>query len=62
MGKRVFRTKLCDMLGIEYPILSAGQVSALIDEIKPAAQVLDEMVEQAAGIIVNQLPQNVIVK
>jgi len=62
MGKRVFRTKLCDMQGIEYPILSAGQVSALIDEIKPAAQVLDEMVEQAADIIVNQLPQNVIVK
>ena len=24
MGKRTLKTKLCDMLGIEYPILSAG--------------------------------------
>ena len=26
MSKRVLKTKLCDMLGIDYPILSAGIV------------------------------------
>ena len=40
----------------------AGQVSALIDEIKPAAQVLEEMIEQAADIIGSKLPNNVVVK
>ncbi len=40
----------------------AGQVSALIDEIKPAAQVLEEMIEQAADIIGSKLPNNVAVK
>jgi len=34
----------------------------LIDEIKPAAQVLEEMVEQAADIIAAKLPQNVVVR
>ena len=131
MGKRVLRTKLCDMLGIEYPILSAGmgptligesagapvelvvavseagglgvlggagftvdelqkaireikaqtdkpfgvdlllpkhldvgglagQVSALINEIKPAGQVLEQMVEEAVDILTNKLPGNVV--
>ena len=32
MGKRVLRTALCDMLGIEYPILSAGMGPTLIGE------------------------------
>ncbi len=32
MAKRVFCTKLCDMLGIEYPILSAGMGPTLIGE------------------------------
>jgi hypothetical protein len=40
----------------------AGQVSALIDEIKPAGQVLKEMIEQAADIIGTQMPQNVVIK
>ena len=131
MGKRIFRTKLCDMLGIEYPISSAGMGPTLIgektgapvelvvavseagglgvlggsgytvdelqiaireikaqtdkpfgvdlllpkhldvggalgmkdvDEIKPAAQVLEEMVEQAADIIAAQMPQNVVIR
>jgi len=30
MGKKILRTKLCDMLGIEYPILSAGMGPTLI--------------------------------
>jgi len=37
----------------------AGQVSVLIDEIKPARQVLEEMVEEAVDILTEKLPQNV---
>jgi NAD(P)H-dependent flavin oxidoreductase YrpB (nitropropane dioxygenase family) len=40
----------------------AGQVSALIDDIRPAAEVLEEMIEQAADIVGSQLPQKVVVK
>ena len=32
MARPVLRTKLCDMLGIEYPILSAGMGPSLIGE------------------------------
>lgn len=32
MGKKILRTKLCDMLGIEYLILSAGMGATLIGE------------------------------
>jgi NAD(P)H-dependent flavin oxidoreductase YrpB (nitropropane dioxygenase family) len=32
MAKRVLRTKLCDMLGIEYPIVCAGMGPVLIGE------------------------------
>ena len=37
----------------------AGQISGLIKEIKPARQVLDEMVEEAVDIITRRLPENV---
>lgn len=40
----------------------AGQISGIINEIKPAAQVLEEMVEEAADIFARRLPENVIVK
>jgi len=40
----------------------AGQVSGLIHEIKPAAAVVSEMVETAADILANRLPQDVKVK
>jgi nitronate monooxygenase len=40
----------------------AGQVSGIIKEIKPAARVLEEMVEQAADILTRKLPQSVVVK
>ena len=43
MGKRVLKTKLCDMLGIDYPILSAGMGPTLIGE-KTGAPV--ELVKQ----------------
>jgi hypothetical protein len=32
MARRILRTKLCDMLGIEYPIICAGMGPTLIGE------------------------------
>jgi NAD(P)H-dependent flavin oxidoreductase YrpB (nitropropane dioxygenase family) len=40
----------------------AGQVSGIIKEIKPAARVLEEMVEEAVDILTHQLPENVVAK
>lgn len=40
----------------------SGQVAGLIDEIKPAGQILEEMVEQAADILTKKIPENVIVE
>jgi NAD(P)H-dependent flavin oxidoreductase YrpB (nitropropane dioxygenase family) len=40
----------------------AGQVSGLIHEIKPAAQVLEEMVAEAADILTKKLPETVTVR
>jgi NAD(P)H-dependent flavin oxidoreductase YrpB (nitropropane dioxygenase family) len=40
----------------------AGQVSGLIHEIKPARQVLDEMVEEAVDILTRRLPATVVAK
>ena len=40
----------------------AGQVSGLIKEIKPAKQVVEEMVEEAVEILTQRLPQNVIAR
>jgi NAD(P)H-dependent flavin oxidoreductase YrpB (nitropropane dioxygenase family) len=40
----------------------AGQVSGLITEVKPAAKILEEMVEEAAEILSRKLPEKVIVK
>jgi NAD(P)H-dependent flavin oxidoreductase YrpB (nitropropane dioxygenase family) len=40
----------------------AGQVSGLIKEIKPARQVLEEMVEEAVDILTRRLPESVVAK
>jgi NAD(P)H-dependent flavin oxidoreductase YrpB (nitropropane dioxygenase family) len=40
----------------------AGQVSVLIDEIKPAGQVLEEIVAEAVDILAHKLPENVVAK
>ena len=40
----------------------AGQVSGIIKEIKPAAQVLEDMVEEAVDILTRKLPENVVAK
>ena len=37
----------------------AGQVSGIINEIKPARQVLEDMVEEAADIFTKKLRENV---
>jgi nitronate monooxygenase len=50
MGKRIFRTKLCDMLGIEYPILSAGMGPSLIGEKTGAPVELVVAVSEAGGM------------
>ena len=40
----------------------AGQISGLIKEIKPARQVLEEMVEEAVDILTRRLPENIVAK
>jgi len=50
MGKRVLRTKLCDMLGIEYPVLSAGMGPTLIGEKTGAPVELVVAVSEAGGL------------
>ena len=40
----------------------AGQISGLIDEIKPAREVVEEMVEQAVDILCRKLPETVVAK
>lgn len=40
----------------------AGQISGLIKEIKPACQVIDQMVEEAVEILTCRLPENVMAK
>lgn len=50
MTRPVLRTKICDMLGIEYPIFSAGMGPSLIGE-KPGAPVeLAVAVSEAGGM------------
>jgi len=50
MGKRVLRTKLCDMLGIDYPILSAGMGPSLVGEKTGAPVELVVAVSEAGGL------------
>jgi NAD(P)H-dependent flavin oxidoreductase YrpB (nitropropane dioxygenase family) len=50
MGKRLLRTRLCDMLGIEYPILSAGMGPTLIGEKTGAPVELVVAVSEAGGL------------
>ena len=49
MGKRKLRTKLCDILGIEYPILSAGMGPSLVGEKTGATVELVAAVSEAGG-------------
>lgn len=50
MGKRILRTRLCDMLGIEYPILSAGMGPTLLGEKTGAPVELVVAVSEAGGL------------
>ena len=47
---------------VEYVGPFAGQVAGLIDEVKPAAAIVEEMVEQAADIFTRRLPATVTVR
>jgi hypothetical protein len=59
MAKKVLRTKLCDMLGIEYPIICAGMGPTLIGETTGAPV---ELVEETVDILTHRLPENVVAK
>jgi hypothetical protein len=59
MARRILRTKLCDMLGIEYPILCAGMGPKLIGETTGAPV---ELVEEAVDILTRKLPENVVAR
>ena len=50
MGRPVLRTKLCDILGIEYPILSAGMGPSLVGERTGATVELVVAVSEAGGL------------
>ena len=50
MGKKVLRTKLCDILEIEYPVLSAGMGPTLIGEKTGAPVELVVAVSEAGGL------------
>lgn len=50
MKRPVLRTKLCDMLGIEYPIISAGMGPTLIGEPNGAPVELVVAVSEAGGL------------
>ncbi|MGB6066071.1 MAG: nitronate monooxygenase [Desulfomonilaceae bacterium] len=50
MAKRTLKTRLCDMLGIEYPILSAGMGPTLIGENTGAPVELVVAVSEAGGL------------
>jgi NAD(P)H-dependent flavin oxidoreductase YrpB (nitropropane dioxygenase family) len=45
----------------DYVTGPAGQISGIIDQVKPAARVLEEMVEEAADILSRRLPESVTV-
>lgn len=50
MARRVLRTKLCDMLGIEYPVIAAGMGPTLIGETAGAPVDLVVAVSEAGGM------------
>jgi NAD(P)H-dependent flavin oxidoreductase YrpB (nitropropane dioxygenase family) len=50
MDRPVLKTKLCDMLGIEYPILSAGMGPSLVGEKTGAPLELVVAVSEAGGL------------
>jgi len=50
MAKRILRTKLCDTLGIEYPVIAAGMGPTLIGENTGAPVELVVAVSEAGGL------------
>ncbi|HMK65379.1 MAG TPA: nitronate monooxygenase, partial [Thermodesulfobacteriota bacterium] len=62
----LFASALADMFNQaqrkEYMGPFSGQVSGLIKEIKPAGQVLEDMVEEAVDVLTRRLPETVTAK
>ncbi len=62
----LFASALVDMFNNaenkEYMGPFSGQVSGLINEIKPAARILEDMVEEAADILSRKIPESVEIK
>jgi NAD(P)H-dependent flavin oxidoreductase YrpB (nitropropane dioxygenase family) len=50
MSKKILRTKLCDILGIEYPIIAAGMGPTMIGETTGAPVELVVAVSEAGGM------------
>jgi len=50
MARRTLRTRLCDMLGIDYPIICAGMGPTLIGETAGAPAELVVAVSEAGGM------------
>ncbi|MBW2637927.1 MAG: nitronate monooxygenase, partial [Deltaproteobacteria bacterium] len=50
MSKKILRTKLCDMLGIDYPILCAGMGPTLLGERTGSPVELVVAVSEAGGL------------
>ena len=50
MARRMLKTKLCDMLGIEYPIMCAGMGPVLIGEQAGSPVELVVAVSEAGGL------------
>ena len=50
MSKRILKTRLCDLLGIEYPVISAGMGPSLIGERTGAPVELVVAVSEAGGL------------
>ncbi|MFC1896623.1 nitronate monooxygenase, partial [Thermodesulfobacteriota bacterium] len=59
----LFASAMADMFNKaelkEYMGPFSGQVSGLIKEIKPAARILEDMVEEAVDILTRRLPESV---
>ena len=56
-ARPVFHTKLCHLLGIDYPILQSGMVGVAGPDL--AAEVIERTVQEARALLLEGLPQAV---
>ena len=62
MGKRVLRTRLCDMLGIEHPILLAGMGGVSYAEVCAAVSEAADFAENSPEPEMSELYTDVLVE